>query len=900
MLCATPISFRARPPAPKGPINLIPDRRRAVSTADALAAVRRLSFAALAAEDPDDVYLRLAGELFRVFGVDQIHVSRLAQDQTLGRGTEYRPSLVGDPTAGSEYVQQFSERYAVGLVMESGAPLVEPDAAHSEIMNPALTERFGAASAVFVPLAFDGEVRAVVGLVTEIRRDFPEEEVQLVWTLTNQAAAALAVLELRARMTARAEQQTALARVASALNARLDLRAVLETLCREADLAVGGDLAGVYLGDAESGGLAVASHGMADPGPWYGYVIKAGEGVGGQVLATGEPAVSNAYKTDTHVPANEALRDVETAVSVPIRWGGELKGALSVAFHSMRRVDEGDIASLAAMADLAGVACSNAEAFEQAHEAARRDSLTGLLNHGAVHVRLVEEIARAKRTRAPLCCVLLDLDNFKPINDGHGHLVGDQILRRVAAALITEFRAYDGIGRLGGDEFVLVLPDTGERSATAMAKRVQEVVCAAGGDAGDLGIEMTTSVGIAGWQKPLTAGELIDRADRALLVAKRRGRNEAVLAGPDTEQELARLESPDSGPTRLLDELWGMVSRCERPADMFALLPGFLRRELELEECSLYVPESEGTDAGLVAVGSARLPGDPGPRAFRRRRLSISAGSVAALAPSAISRPTFAQLRAALGARDPSPGEEVAGSCAAVVAARDGRLHALLLMRSSASIFPLPALRLAELVVSQAVTALLGQASGASRSAIDALAAAIDARDNYTHSHSEQVVTLAIQTARLMSLPESEVVRVRDGAMLHDVGKVAIPNDILYKPGPLDAKEWEIMRRHPVIGEQILRRTPELESIAPIVRHEHERWDGGGYPDGLAGTDIPVASRVILACDAYNAMITARPYREPMTGEEALAELRRGAGTQFDPGVIAALIRVLTQRAVPA
>jgi len=861
--------------------------------------VRRLSFAALAGEDPDDVHRRLAGELFRVFGVDQVHVTRLAQDQTLGRGTEYRPGPAGIPEAASEYVQEYSERYAVGLVMESGVPLVEPDAPSSEIMDPALSERYCAASGVFVPLAFDGEVRAVVALISETPRDFPDGEVQLAWTLADQAAAALAVLELRARMDRRTEQQTALARAASALNARLDLRAVLETLCREADLAVGGDLAGVYLGNAASGGLAVASHGMADPRPWYGYVIKAGEGVGGRVLATGEPAVSNAYKTDTLVPPNEALRDVETAVSVPIRWGGELKGALSVAFHSMRRVDDEDIQSLGAMADLAGVACSNAEAFEQAHEAARRDSLTGLLNHGAVHVRLVEEIARAQRTRDPLCCVLLDLDNFKPVNDGHGHLVGDQILRRVAAALVTEFRAYDAIGRLGGDEFVLVLPDTSEESATAMTKRVQKVVACAGGDVGDLGIELTTSVGVACWQEPLTAGELIDRADRALLVAKRRGRNEAVLAGPETEEELARLE-PDRGPTRLLDDLWGMVSRCERPVDVFALLPEFLRRELGVEETILYVPESEASDAGLVAVGSARLRGDPGRRAFRRKRLSISAATVAALAPSAISRPTFAQLRAALGAREPSPGEEVAGSCAAVVAARDGRLHALLLMRSSTTTFPLPALRLADLVVSQAVTALLGQASGASRSAIDALAAAIDARDNYTHDHSEQVVALAIQTARLMNLPDSEVIRVRDGAMLHDVGKVAIPNDILYKPGPLDAGEWETMRRHPVIGEQILRRTPELESIAPIVRHEHERWDGGGYPDGLAGEDIPVASRVILACDAYNAMITARPYRQPMTEEETLAELRRGAGTQFDPGVVEALIRVLARRAKPA
>jgi len=183
--------------------------------------------------------------------------------------------------------------------------------------------------------------------------------------------------------------------------------------------------------------------------------------------------------------------------------------------------------------------------------------------------------------------------------------------------------------------------------------------------------------------------------------------------------------------------------------------------------------------------------------------------------------------------------------------------------------------------------------SRASIAAVGALAAAIDARDNYTHDHSEQVVSLAGRTATLLGLSAAEAERVRDGAMLHDVGKVAIPNEILYKPGVLNEEEWAIMREHPVIGERILRRTPELAAIAPLVRHEHERWDGTGYPDGLAGKAIPVGSRIILVCDAYNAMITARPYREPMTAGEAIDELRRNAGSQFDPDVVDALLTVL-------
>ena len=110
---------------------------------------------------------------------------------------------------------------------------------------------------------------------------------------------------------------------------------------------------------------------------------------------------------------------------------------------------------------------------------------------------------------------------------------------------------------------------------------------------------------------------------------------------------------------------------------------------------------------------------------------------------------------------------------------------------------------------------------------------------------------------------------------------------------PLDDSEWKVMREHPVIGERILLRTPELAAIATLVRHEHERWDGGGYPDGLAGEAIPLGSRIILACDAYNAMITTRPYREAMSAEDAVAELRDTSGTQFDPQVVAALLKRL-------
>jgi diguanylate cyclase (GGDEF)-like protein/putative nucleotidyltransferase with HDIG domain len=877
---------------PRGPS--IQPQSNTVSTVDALAAVRRLSFAVLEATEAAVIYRALVAELFAVFGVDQVHVTRVSQDHSVGRANAYRIGRNGAPEVGPEYMHHFEEESATRLVMDSGEPFNEPDARHSTAMDPRLTERYNARSGLFVPVAFGGDVRAVVGLISETPQVFDDEEVQLVYILANQTSAALAALEMSTRLSERAEQQSALARAARTLNARLDVAAVLDTLCHEANLSLGGDVAAVYLGGAESGGVAVAADGLEDS--WLGTVMQAGEGVAGQALVTGRPVTTNAYKEEVRIPVNAALGAVETAVAVPVRWDGALKGALSVGFHSMRRISEEDMGTLEAIADLAAVACSNAEAFEQAQVQARTDSLTGLLNHGALQVRLIEEIARARRTDGPLCCLLLDLDAFKPINDRHGHLVGDQVLRLVAASLPAEFRPYDGLGRFGGDEFVLIMPGTDAAEALEASARLQAAIATAVTGAADLGLELTTSVGLARWEEPLTAGELLDRADRALLVAKCRGKDSVVLATAESEEELARVQAPASGPTRLVNELWGVVSRCESPHDVLNVLPGFMRRALEVEEVAFFGPHEQLP--GFVRATSARVHGDPGPPAFPKHGLFVSEDRVAALRSSAISRKSLHDLQLALGA-DPAAAapEEPAGSYAALPMARDGQVHGLLLMRSSCARFPLPSLRLAELLAAQAVTAMLGQTGGASRSAVGALAAAIDARDNYTHSHSRQVVHLAVETARLLGLSVTEVDRVRDGALLHDVGKVAIPNEILFKPGPLTLQEWAVMREHPVIGERILRHTPELAAIAPMVRHEHERWDGGGYPDGLRAEAIPMGSRIIFACDAYNAMITARPYRAPMPTEDAVAELRRGAGTQFDPQVLDALLRVLAEHA---
>ena len=186
-----------------------------------------------------------------------------------------------------------------------------------------------------------------------------------------------------------------------------------------------------------------------------------------------------------------------------------------------------------------------------------------------------------------------------------------------------------------------------------------------------------------------------------------------------------------------------------------------------------------------------------------------------------------------------------------------------------------------------------GSEQSAHQDAIAGLAEALLERDRYTGEHSESVVELAASVARGLGLDSAEIDKVRQAALLHDIGKVAIPDEILHKDGPLDDEEWEVMRQHPAIGERILRSIPGLGGVARIVRHEHERFDGGGYPDGLSGSDIPIGSRIILACDAYHAMTSDRPYRKAMEHSEAIRELAANAGAQFDPDVTEQLIGCL-------
>lgn len=197
---------------------------------------------------------------------------------------------------------------------------------------------------------------------------------------------------------------------------------------------------------------------------------------------------------------------------------------------------------------------------------------------------------------------------------------------------------------------------------------------------------------------------------------------------------------------------------------------------------------------------------------------------------------------------------------------------------------------------SQALGQALAETERTYDATLHALSNALDVRDTETEGHARRVVRYMELIAEELGLPEDMYPTLRRGALLHDIGKIGVPDHVLRKPGPLNEAEWAVMRTHPDLGAGIIEEIPFLEEVAVIVRAHHERWDGRGYPDGLAGNDIPLGARIFAVADSFDAMTSDRPYRLGRSMQEALGEVLGGRGTQFDPQVCDAFLRVPRER----
>ena len=498
----------------------------------------------------------------------------------------------------------------------------------------------------------------------------------------------------------------------------------------------------------------------------------------------------------------------------------------------MRRVTDEDLRTLEAIAGLATVACRNAEAYEHVQHAARTDALTGVLNHGAMQLRIREEIARARRDGAPLGC-----------RDPRPRRLQDRQRRRAATRPATSC--------CGASPTPLQRRAARLRPGRPLRRRRVRRCCSpaptsAGGRAVAERCRDAVAGGVLDRRRRLAraadADELLEQADRALMLAKRTGKGRVAVANAGVEHELALLEARAGSPDAIMREFWEMVAASESSRQTLLTLPSFVHRAIDADEVALY---ELGDDDVLVQAAAACREGED---VFQIERVQATSAIRERLPLGAISRPTLAGLLAAIGADEPPEARRApAGAYAVVPLLWAGRPHGLIAVRTRRELST-ERLRLLELVARQTMAVFTAQPESGSPAAVQALAAAIEARDNYTHEHSEQVVSLATDVARLLGLSPSEQDTVRHGALLHDVGKLAIPNEILHKPGP--AQRRRVARDGRAPRDRRADPAPHAAARAPradrapraraLGRHRLPRRPGRhGDPDRARGSSSP-------------------------------------------------------------
>ena len=552
-------------------------------------------------------------------------------------------------------------------------------------------------------------------------------------------------------------------------------------------------------------------------------------------------------------------------------------------------------------------------------EDSRRDSLTGMRNRRALSDDLpgIEELHR--RRDATYTLALCDIDHFKAYNDRLGHLAGDQALRAVAATVKGALRSGDVAYRFGGEELLLIMPDTELEEGMTASERVREAVQRAAIPHPDgIGGVLTVSIGLAADHEQ--ASTLLARADSALYEAKHEGRNRVVAATTTPA-------SPAIGRTRTLAEetmprhLHAMLAVSKAASSGQGVIPVLealaetIRSELSFQVVVVRLLEREAGELRCVTVlgdeearsllldsvnpwhewevlidsehereGAIWLPS--GSHDWNGETLLWVPPAVAGIGPDAWDpddmlllplRDRTGEILGVVSVDQPLSGRRPA----------DGELSCLMTVCDHA------ALAVAQVLRDTSNVAAAGrQSAELMLDAVTLLAETLDLRDDDTARHSQTVGIYARETAAALGLGPDHVQRVHAAGVLHDLGKLGIADAILFKPGPLSETEWREMRCHPEIGARILEHAG-LSDISSWVREHHERIDGGGYPRGLSGEEIALEARILAVADAYEAMITDRPYRSGMSVVDACAELRRCSGSQFDPDVVSAFLATL-------
>lgn len=593
-----------------------------------------------------------------------------------------------------------------------------------------------------------------------------------------------------------------------------------------------------------------------------------------------------AVESEGEVSESSAFQAVGSLAVIPLVAGQKLQGMLAFAAAASGAYDRAEIAHIAHMVN------HLARIFpDLAHmqSLAVRDELTGLNNRRSFESELRRAWLLSRRYRYPVGLLMMDLDKFKSLNDNYGHMIGDAVLKEFAGILAGVVRRTDVLARYGGDEFVVILTNANLEQTTAFARRIVEAVAGHVFCRERYPLQMSVSIGAAGSDAPGVEKEsdLLALADRACYLAKEGGRG-----GVGSAAEVGRVEEPaplpapppapaaadKQGQVMIIDDeaiVGSMFERMLAPLGFVVLSETNPRRALERIR--------EMPDRIDVALIDLKMPEMSGIDVIKALKAMEPELVCMVLSGYASVDNTVAAIRA--GAYDfmqkPLNFDELTFALKRAVEHRRLRRQVLVCQRRMEE-------TLDERTRSLRETADALEASY--MATLEALAATLQMHEPDTIEHDRRVSEYAVFLARRLNLPEDYIVEIRRGALLHDIGKIGIPDAILQKAGPLTEAENAVMRQHPVIGWQIVKNVPFLQDEAEMVFQHHERFDGSGYPRGLAGTAIDYGARLFAVVDTFDALRSDRVYHKAVSVEEAVDEIRRHSGTHFDPDIVKAFL----------
>jgi len=539
----------------------------------------------------------------------------------------------------------------------------------------------------------------------------------------------------------------------------LNPKELLPNICQQAQIAFGYELAHIEILDRDRNELVVEAE-AGYGGELLGRRIALGEGLAGAAAQSGKPMVADFMASGArYTPLQPG---VLSGVSVPLRLHDETLGVFSLESRREHAFSPQDVLTTQTLAHQLALALHTGRTYQAAFEQAITDGLTGLKTHRYFMEAVEREWRRSTRSGQKFSVIMLDLDQFKEVNDRYGHMQGDLVLRAVANVLSDSVRNSNVVARYGGDEFSILIPEATTAQAGTFAERMRANI------ENDPLLKthgITASIGIGTFpEHGPTKEEVLRMADAGTYLAKYQNGN-CVRVGPLTPPAM------DAG--------WEQ---------------GILETNLGTAASQTFCTGSEAFNEYLSRIEQAS--------------------------------------QQAMG----------------------------------------------ELSLLDTVTSL---------------ARTVDFCDHYTRDHGQAVSRWAVRIARQLGMSHEDVEEVRLAGVLHDIGKVGIPLDILSKPARLTPEEYELIKSHSVLGERILKplKLGSIKRIARMVRHHHETFDGNGYPDRLKGEGIPLGARILAVADSFDTIVSDRSYKRGRTYNDAIIELHRCCGTQFDPQLVDFLLR---------